>query len=86
MSKTLDGREGVTNEEAYVEAAFYLIYDIAKRPHCAIHFFHVRFLRDEHDILWTSSKYLDLRRFAQAPGQEEDDIEDIYEPLKHILR
>jgi hypothetical protein len=29
---------------------------------------------------------LDLRRFAPAPGQEEDDIEDIYEPLKHIQR
>ena len=43
-------------------------------------------MRDEHDILWTANKCLDLRRFAQAPGQEEDYIEDIYEPLKLILQ
>ncbi len=28
---------------------------------------------------------MDLRRFALASGQEENNIEDIYEPLKHIL-
>ena len=37
-------------------------------------------------MLWTESKCLDLRRFAPVPGQEEDDFEDIYEPLKQILR
>ena len=81
-----DRREGITDEEAFVDVAFDLSYDIANWLQCAIHFFHVRFLRDEHDILWTASKCLDLRRFAQAHGQEEDDIEDIYEPLKHILQ
>ena len=48
--------------------------------------FQVRFLNDEHEMLWTASKCLDLRRFAPAHGQEEDDVEDIYEPLKHILQ
>ena len=81
-----DRRDGITDEEAYVEAAFDLSYDISNWLQCASHFFHVRFLRDEHDILWTASKCLDLRRFAPTPGREEDDLEDIKEPLKHILR
>ena len=29
---------------------------------------------------------MDLRLFAPAPGQEEHEFEDIYEPLKHILQ
>jgi hypothetical protein len=37
-------------------------------------------------MLWTASKCLDLRRFAPAPGHEEEEFEDIYEPLKHILQ
>ncbi len=48
---------------------------------------HVRFLRDEHDILWTASKCLDLRRFATTlDGHEEDALEDMKEPLKQILQ
>ncbi len=43
-------------------------------------------MHDEHEILWTASKYLDLRRFALALGQEEEDFEDIKEPLKPILQ
>jgi hypothetical protein len=77
----------ITNEEAYyVEAALYLSYDIANWLQCAANFFHVRFLRDEHDLLLTSSKCLDLSYFDQPPGQEEDGIEGIYELLKRILR
>ncbi len=43
-------------------------------------------MHDEHAILWTASKCLDLRRFAPAHGQEEEDFKDIKEPLKHILQ
>ena len=72
-----DRREGITDEEAYVEADFDLSYDIANWLQCGAHFFHVRFLRDEHDILWTASKCFDLRRFALKPGQDEANFEDI---------
>ena len=34
-----DCRDGITDEEAYVEAAFYLSYDIANWFQCAAHFF-----------------------------------------------
>ena len=80
-----DRRDGITDEEAYIEAAFDMSYDIAKWLQCASHFLHVRFLRYEHDIMWTASKCLELRCFAPAPRREEDDLEDIKEPLKHIL-
>jgi hypothetical protein len=73
----VDRRDGITDKEAYVEVAFDLSYDIANWLQCAFHFFHVRFLRDEHNILWTASKCLDLRRFAPAPRHEEEDIEGI---------
>ena len=43
-------------------------------------------MNDEHEMMWTASKCLDLRRFAPAPGHEEEESEDIYEPLKHILQ
>ena len=43
-------------------------------------------MRDEHDTLWTASKCLDLRRFAIARGHEEDDGEEIYEPLQQTFR
>ena len=43
-------------------------------------------MNDEHEMLWTASKCLDLRRFAPAPGQEEDEFEDIKEPPKHFLQ
>ena len=43
-------------------------------------------MHDEHEMLWTASKCLDLRRFAPAPGQEEEEFKDIYEPLKHVLQ
>jgi hypothetical protein len=79
--------EGATDEEAFLEEAFNLSYDIAHWLECAAHFFHVRLIRDEHDILWTASKCLDLRRFAQMPtAQDPNDYSDIYEPLKEILR
>ena len=70
-----------------MEAAFDLSYDIADWLECAAHFFHVRFLRDEHDILWTASKCMDLRRFAELPelDQSNDACEDIKEPLKQVL-
>jgi len=43
-------------------------------------------LHDEHAILWTANKCLDFRRFASAPGHDEQDSEDIKEPLKHIIQ
>ena len=43
-------------------------------------------MHDEHKMLWTTSKCLDLRRFAPTLGQEEDAFEDIYDPLNHILQ
>jgi hypothetical protein len=70
----------------FVEAAFDLSYDVADWLECAGHFFHVRFLRDEHQMLWTASKCMDLRRFARLRGHEEGDFDDIYEPLRLILR
>ena len=77
--------EGVSEEDTFLEAAFDLSYDIAHWLECAAHFFHVRMIRDEHDILWTASKCMDLRRFAQMPGEgEELSYEDIYEPLEDI--
>ncbi len=81
-----DRREGITDEEAYVEAAFDLSYDIARWLQCSSHFFHVRFLRAEHDIMWTASKCLYLRRFATTHGNGEDALEDMKEPLKQILQ
>ena len=38
----VDRRDGITNEKAYVEAAFDLSYDIAKWLECAAHFFQIR--------------------------------------------
>jgi len=80
--------EGMTDEEAFMEAAFDLNYDIAEWLECAAHFFHVRFLRDEHEILWTTSKCMDLRRFASLPDDDKEldnEYDDIKEPLKQIL-
>jgi hypothetical protein len=37
----VDRREGITDEESFVEAAFDLSYDIAKWLECAAHFFQV---------------------------------------------
>ena len=37
-----DRREGITDEQAYVEAAFDLSYDVANWLECAAHFFQVR--------------------------------------------
>ena len=37
-----DPREGITDEQAYVEAAFDLSYDVAIWLECAAHFFQVR--------------------------------------------
>jgi hypothetical protein len=77
--------EGVSEEDTLLEAAFDLSYDIAHWLECAAHFFHVRLIRDEHDILWTASKCLDLRRFAQMPGEPDDEgYEDIYVPLEDL--
>ena len=76
---------GVSEEDTLLEAAFDLSYDCAHWLECAAHFFHVRIIRDEHDILWTASKCLDLRRFAQMPGEDDDEgYEDIYDHLEDI--
>ncbi len=40
--------EGRTDDFANLEATFDLSYDVAKWLECAAHFFHVRYLRDEH--------------------------------------
>ncbi len=37
-----DRRKGITNEEAYIEAAFDLSYDVANWLACAAHFLQVR--------------------------------------------
>ena len=71
--------EGVTEQDTLLEADFDLNYDIAHWLECAAHFFHVGLIRDEHDILWTVTKCLDLRRFAQMPGDLDDQgYVDIY--------
>ncbi len=70
---------------SFEEAAFDLSYDVADWLECAAHFSHVRFLRDEHRMLWTASKCMDLRRFASLREQEAENIEEIYEPLRVIL-
>jgi hypothetical protein len=78
----------MTDEEAFMEAAFDLSYDIADWLECAAHFFHVRFLRDEHEILWTASQCMDLRRFASLPDDDEEldnEYDYMKEPLKQIL-
>jgi len=80
----------MTDEEAFMEAAFDLSYDIADwLIECAAHFFHVRFLRDKHDVLWIASKCMDLRRFAPLPrldeSEDDDAYEDMKEPFKQIL-
>jgi hypothetical protein len=81
--------EGATDEFAHLEATFDLSYDVAKWLECAAHFFHVRFLRDEHGMLNIASKCLDLRRFtaltAHATEFRPDNYEDIKEPLQIIL-
>ncbi len=64
VSPDEDRTEGLTDEEEFVESAFDLSHDVAEWLECAAHFFHVRLIRDEHDILWTASKCVDLRRFA----------------------
>ena len=75
--------EGISEEDTLLEAAFDLSYDIAHGLECVAHFFHVRLTRDEHDIMWTVSKCLELRRFAEMPGEPDDQgYEDIYEPLE----
>jgi hypothetical protein len=78
----VDRREETGDEEAYVEVVFDLSYDITNWLHCASHFFQVRFLRDERNIMWTASNCLDLRRFATTHVHEEDEFQDyIKEPL-----
>ena len=81
-------KQGLTDEEAFMEAAFNLSYGTIEWLECAAHFFHVRFLRNEHDILWTASKRMDLRRFASLPDDDEEldnEYGDMKEPLKHIV-
>jgi hypothetical protein len=73
---------------AHLEATFDVSYDVAKWLECAAHFFHVRFLRNEHGMLGIASKCLDLRRFTALTARQteihQDNYEDIKEPL-HIL-
>jgi hypothetical protein len=52
--------EGAIDEFAHLEATFDLIYVVAKWLECAAHFFHVRFLRDEHGNLMTARRSMDL--------------------------
>jgi len=80
--------EGADDTFAHLEALFDLSYDVTKWLECAAHFFHVRFLRDEHGILTTAKRCMDLRRFAPTPGQEDeqDNYEDIKDPLKQIMK
>jgi len=77
--------KGVSAGEILLEAAFDLSYDIAHWLECAAHFFHVRLIHDEHHMLWSVNKCLDLRRYALMPGEPDDQgYEEIYEPLKSI--
>ena len=78
--------EGATDEFAHLEATFDLSYDVAKWLECAIHFFHVRFLRDEHGILATASLCLDLRRFAPLTGHQDEHDENRYDDMKEPLQ
>ena len=43
--------KGATYEFAHLEATFDLSYDVANWLDSAMHFFQVRFVRDEHDFL-----------------------------------
>ena len=56
--------ERATNELSHLEATFDLSYDVANWLNSATHLFQVQFVRDEHEILWTAGKCLDLRLFA----------------------
>jgi len=84
-----DRQEGKTEEELYMEAAFDLSYDIAEWLECAAHFFSLRFLKDEHEILWIASKCMDLRLFATVNYNDDAHhqafIEGIYAPLQQII-
>ncbi len=71
---------------SFEEAGFDLSYDVAYWFECAAYFFHVRFLRDEHQMLWTESKCMDLRRFALLREHVAKGFENIYELLRVILR
>ena len=46
-------------------------------------------MRDEHDILWSAGKYLDVRLFASVTKRNDrlytPNYDDIYEPLNEIL-
>ncbi len=64
-----DRLEGITDEEAYVEAAFDLSYDVANYLECAAHFLLHRFLKDEHDIHFVDRKQvLGLETFRPGAG------------------
>ena len=49
------------------------------------HFLYVRFLRDEHDILWNASRRMDLRRLAELPTLDESEVGDTYEDMKEQI-
>ena len=79
--------EGVTFEFAHLEATFDLGYDVSLWLECAAHFFQVRFLRDEHQILATTAKCMDLRRFVPLTNHnDEGNYNDIKRPLQKILK
>ncbi len=81
--------EGATDEFAHLEATFDLSYDVANWMDSTSHFFLARFMRDEHEVLWTAGKCLDFRLFASVTGRSdhlyEPNYDDIYEPLTEIL-
>ena len=84
-----DRQEGKTKEELYMEAAFDLNYDIGEWLECVAHFFSLRFLKDEHEIIWIASNCMDLMLFATVnyddDAHQQAFIEGIYAPLQQIL-
>jgi len=79
-------RQGMADEEASMEVAFDISYDIADWLKYAAHIFHVRLLRDEHDMLWTTSKCMVLGRFAPLHGLDKSLDDDAYEDTKEQLK
>ena len=82
--------EGATDAFAHLEATFDLSYDVARWLDSATRYFHVRFVRDKHEIVWTVGKCFDLRLFASVIERNDHlydpNYDDIYEPLNEILK
>ncbi len=76
----------MSDDKAFIKAAFDLSYAIADLLECEAHSFHVIFLRDEHDMLWTTSKCMVLGRFAPLHGLDKSLDDDAYEDTKEQLK